>query len=878
MTARGQTAARSGARVAGGIRLRAVLSEVDVLLRMTDVDALLRHAVEFMRTGLGVERCGLFLQDAEDDRLRGTFGTDGQGQTRDERSLRISKDSTWPRLVQLAAPGRTAHWLVDTFPREPINHDAGTSVWRDWRAATPLVTSGGKLAGILFNDTALTHKPPDEEQQELLAVFCSLLANAVDHVSKYAAFRGSEERLRSALDSSHTGGWDLNLIDHTAFRTLEHDRLFGYSELLPQWTYETFLEHVLPEDRALVDRQFREAVEARHDWNFECRIVRCDKSVRWIWACGRPYVDESGTARYLSGIVQDITERKANEEALRRTHETLSVTARRARAILDEANRLLAIADRDELLRHAVEFVRRELGIDRCGIFVVDEKTDALTGTFGTDDRGQTTDERALRMDKGLGVWTTMLDRIHTGQSGWFVCDGTYVYYNDGPRTMPGTGWVVATPISVAGNRLTGVMFNDSAISRAPLNETQQDQLAMFCSLLGNLLERRRLEIKMQQVQKLESLGVLAGGIAHDFNNLLTAILGNADLALVEMAPETPGRECMEEIVDVSRKAADLCRNMLAYSGKGRFVVEPLDLSRLVQEMAHMLEISVSKKAALHYNMAENLPPVRADATQLRQVVMNLIINAAEAIARPDGAISISTGVVDCDRAYLADACLGQDLPAGRYVQLEVADSGCGMDAATLARIFDPFFTTKFAGRGLGLAAVQGIVRGHHGTIEVHSAPGQGTTFTVLLPVCDERTAETRRPPPGESGRQKPTGTILVVDDEADVRAIASRMLKQGGFSVLAAADGKEGVELFRQHKTAIAGVLLDLTMPCCDGEETFRLLRAMDPAVRVVITSGYNEQDVTQRFVGKGLAGFIQKPFQLEELLATMRGAVRSA
>jgi len=864
----------------------ALLGEIDVLLVMTDRDAMLCRAVEFIRNGLGVERCGLFLKDPESDVLRGTYGTDGNGRTRDERSYRIVPGSSvWPRVEQLTSPGRTAHWVPETYaPPQRLEEEGTPSLWRDWSVATPLVAPEGMLMGVVFNDTAITHAPPDDEQQELLALFCALLASLLDHTRVNAALRASEERMRYALDSSHTGAWDLNLVDHTAYRTPEHDRIFGYADPLPQWTYEMFLEHVMPEDRALVDREFRQAVEARKEWNFECRIVRRDQTVRWIWACGRPYVDADGQPVRLAGIVQDITERKVNEEALRRTHDALTVSAKRARAIVGEAGRLLAIADRDDLVRHAIEFVRRELGVDRCGVFLLNETTGMLEGTYGTDDQGQTTDERALRIDKSLWSWTALQERVRSGSTGWIFHERDYVYYKDGSRRMAGRGWVAAAPISVAGDRLTGVMFNDGALTRAPLDEAQQDQVAVFCSLLGNLLERRRaeeefrrLELQMQQVQKLESLGVLAGGIAHDFNNLLTAILGNADLAMTEMAPEAPGRDCMEEIVAVSRKAADLCKNMLAYSGKGRFVVEPLDLSRLVEEMAHMLEISVSKKATLHYNTGKGLPPVKADATQLRQVVMNLIINGAESIEKACGAISISTGVMECDSTYLAGAYLDQTLSEGRYVYLEVADSGCGMDKATLARIFDPFFTTKFAGRGLGLAAVQGIVRGHRGTIKVYSEPGRGTTFKVLLPACTEPALEQRLPGLADPEQQARTGTILVVDDEPDVRSIASRMLRQGGFSVMVAADGTEAVALFREHMNGIAGVLLDLTMPRCDGEETFRQLRTIDADVRVVLTSGYNEQDVTQRFVGKGLAGFIQKPFQFKELLKTLRGVIKT-
>jgi PAS domain S-box-containing protein len=309
--------------------------------------------------------------------------------------------------------------------------------------------------------------------------------------------------------------------------------------------------------------------------------------------------------------------------------------------------------------------------------------------------------------------------------------------------------------------------------------------------------ERGKLEARMREVQKLESLGVLAGGIAHDFNNLLMAILGNADLAMFSLSAASPARSYIEEIALASQRAADLCHQMLAYSGKGRFVVGRYNLSEIVQEMAQMLEVSVSKRATLRYSFAPGLPAVEADATQLRQVIMNLITNASESLGDLSGVISVTTGVMECDRAYLADSHLDDHLPEGKYVYLEVADTGSGMDEETRRRIFDPFFTTKFTGRGLGLAVVLGIVRGHHGAIKVYSEPGKGTNFKILFPAVDwapeDRAASAVQSAPLSHG-----GTVLLVDDDAKVRQVGAEMLKILGFKVLAAATGQEGLEVFR--------------------------------------------------------------------------------
>jgi PAS domain S-box-containing protein len=389
--------------------------------------------------------------------------------------------------------------------------------------------------------------------------------------------------------------------------------------------------------------------------------------------------------------------------------------------------------------------------------------------------------------------------------------------------------------------------------------------------------QRISLERQVQHAQKLESLGILAGGIAHDFNNLLMAILGNADLALDDLSPHAPARDNINEILKASKRAAELARQMLAYSGKGHFVIKAINLNEFVDEMAHLLKVSTSKKAVLKFNFADNLPTFNGDATQIRQVIMNLITNASEAIDDKSGIIALSTGAMDCDRAYLDGvnevlrAGLDEPLQEGMYVYLEVADTGCGMDRATIDKIFDPFFTTKFTGRGLGMSALLGIVRGHHGAIRVYSEPGKGTTFKVLFPANqltgDDESINAQLS--GETGSSSPgyTGTVLITDDEETVCAVGKQMLSRMGFDVLTAADGREGVDVFHDHADEIVCVLLDLTMPHLDGDEAFREMRRIRPDVPVILCSGYNEQDATQRFAGKGLAGFLQKPYNMAAL-----------
>ena len=378
--------------------------------------------------------------------------------------------------------------------------------------------------------------------------------------------------------------------------------------------------------------------------------------------------------------------------------------------------------------------------------------------------------------------------------------------------------------------------------------------------------ERQAIEKKFQEAQKLESLGVLAGGIAHDFNNLLTGILGNACLARMELPPDSPVQSYAEQIELSSQRAADLCRQMLAYSGKGRFTVKPVHLSEMVRETVHLLQLSVSKKATLHLALADDLPCVLADATQLRQIIMNLVINASDALGDKGGTITIHTAVLRADRNYLNGLVGADELPEGDYVSLEVTDTGCGMSAETQAKMFEPFFTTKFTGRGLGLSAVLGIVRGHQGALKVRSEPGRGTTFKLLLPVATNAESDAKVDKI-VTPKWRGTGTVLVIDDEETVRRVAGKILMSMGFQVVTANDGIEGLSAYRTCSESICAVLLDLTMPRMDGEETFRELRALRPDACVVLMSGYSEQEAGARFVGKGLAGFLQKPFTPDEL-----------
>lgn len=391
------------------------------------------------------------------------------------------------------------------------------------------------------------------------------------------------------------------------------------------------------------------------------------------------------------------------------------------------------------------------------------------------------------------------------------------------------------------------------------------DGAGQFLGYIGSCLdvtELKRTEERLRHAAKLESLGILAGGIAHDFNNILTGIMGNASLLQGEVEPDSMAAELVESVIQASERAAQLTRQMLAYSGKGRFVIRALHVSEQIREIVPLLDAALPKNISVELHLHPNLPLVQADPGQFQQLIMNLVINGGEAAGPEGGEVIITTGVEDWQIPKILRT--GEVLPAGKYVLIEVRDNGQGMDQDTLSRIFDPFFTTKFTGRGLGLAAVSGIVRGHKGMIEVDTAVGKGTAFHVYLPASDS--VDLSPKPLIQAFKYRDEGYILVIDDEDVVRKTAKIALQSFGFTVHLASNGKEGLDIFQSCKNPIRLVLLDMTMPIMSGDETLKRLLELDPNLRIIATSGYDETEAMRRF-GEGVAGFIQKPYTATQL-----------
>ncbi len=640
--------------------------------------------------------------------------------------------------------------------------------------------------------------------------------------------RDSEERLRLAMSAAHQGLYDLNVQTGECIVSPEYALMLGYDPAEFRETNAAWRERLHPEDREKVYAAYSDYVAGRLD-EYRVEFRQRTKDGRWIWVLSLGSLvarSPDGRPLRMLGTHTDISERKRAEQALATTTDLLERTGAMAKV----------------------------------GGWELDLRTLQLYWSLETCHIHELEPPVAPALDQAINFYAPearpiIEAAVHAG-------------------IEHGTPWDLELPLITARGRSIWVraqgfpVQEDGKVVRLvgafqEITERRQAQL-----------EREQLDRKMQEMQKLESLGVLAGGIAHDFNNLLTSILGNASIAQIELPPGSPAQGCLEQINEASLRAADLCKQMLAYSGRGRFVVQKLDLGDLVEQTAQMLQISISKKAVLRFRLEKGIPPVEVDATQLRQVIMNLVINASEAIGDKSGVISISTGLTRVDREYLKSTLIDPDLPAGDYVFLEVSDTGSGMNAETKARIFDPFFTTKFTGRGLGLAAVLGIVRGHKGAMKVYSEVGRGTTFKLLFPAA-AGAGEMARTAAAAVPAWQGTGTVLVVDDEDTMRRTLARMMPLVGLDPVLAVDGLEAVEIFRASPDRFALVLLDLTMPHLDGEQTFAELRRIRPDLRVILMSGFNAQEALVRFPGKGLASFLQKPFTIGELRSTLQAVL---
>jgi PAS domain S-box-containing protein len=664
----------------------------------------------------------------------------------------------------------------------------------------------------------------------------NFLTDITERKRAQEALRRSKEELRLTLDATTDGIWKWNFMTNELYFSPRYYTVLGYEpdEFPPN--YESWQNLIHPDDLQSALGVAEKYLKTKPDkYENEFRLKTKDGGYRWIRTRGRVAErSQDGNALLLIGNHEDITERKRAEEALRETNDKLT-----------RAQRVAHIGSWEDYLPtnelHWSEEMYNIIGfppntpinlVEAAQVFPPEEleRFQQAVSTTINEDAPYSMDYKIVRLDGSVR----------------YIHDEGEVIRDEHGRAI----WMFGTTQDITEwKRLEG--------------------------------ERLEMERRLQYSQRLESLGVLAGGLAHDFNNILMAIMGNLEMAQMNLEASSKPRRYIEAAFKASRRAAEITRQMLAYSGRGAFVVKPTDLSAVVDEMGDLLRSSISKTVSLQFNLCRSLPSVTADSEQMEQIIMNMVINASEAIGEGASVVTVRTGVEACEESYLERSRVEEKPSPGRFVFLEVSDTGCGMDEETQRCLFDPFFTTKFTGRGLGMSAVVGIVRGHKGAIVVESEVGRGTTIRVLFP-APWAGGEEARPreeavsvPSGEGVVGGFSGTVLVVDDEEAVCDLCREELEGFGFTVLTAEDGEEGVRVFREHGGEITCVILDFMMPKMDGVAAFKELTRIRPDVRVILSSGYDQQEALRLFAGQGLSGFIQKPYTMANLRDTLRLAL---
>jgi len=700
----------------------------------------------------------------------------------------------------------------------------------------------------------------------------------------------SKDRLAQALEGGGLGTWDWDIKTGWTTHNDRWHEILGYAPPETDPHIRSWSDRVHPDDWPGVERALEAHFSGENSF-YETEHRLRHKSGKWVWVMDRGVVidrDDDGSPLRACGVVQDISPRKTAELEYEKREQYMLGMNEIASILLTSTGEipyqdfLQKLGETAKASRVYVFFNHE--GVD--GQLLMNQSAEwCAEGISPEIDNPQL---QNLSYADNFPRWEDILSRggIISGRVAEFPKSIRDILEPWNIKT------ILIIPILVD-KEFIGFVGFDNCVSDREWDKMSKILLHTAVSTLAQAIKRKRgeedkfsLERQVQHAQKLESLGILAGGIAHDFNNILVAILGNADLALADLPEDGRPYHRIKEIEKASQRAAELTGQMLAYSGKGEFVIGPIHMGELVKEMVYMLEVSMSKKIIMEYQLAENLPTFEGDVSQIRQVILNLVVNASEAIGDTEGVISVKTGFGryandELKVGNLATPSSGQEkLPAGEYVFLEVIDTGCGMDVPTQKKIFDPFFTTKFTGRGLGLAAVLGVIRGHRGVLKVDSALGRGASFKVMFPAKD--TSQERKVPSpvsAEDTEEKNTWkidhTVLIIDDEEAVRLVSKKMLERRDFKVLLAADGIEGVKIFQENIDAIDIVLLDLTMPGLNGEQVFLRMRELKADIKVVLSSGYNEQDAMKHFAGKGLAGFVQKPYKSAELIEKLRQAL---
>lgn len=652
---------------------------------------------------------------------------------------------------------------------------------------------------------------------------------------KESILYADQHKYQRIIEAIHEGYYEMDLRGNLTFfnRTLANILGIPEQDLIGKNPAVLFETDVIAEEMKQIYRSLREGdvSDALLDW----QLKRKDGATAFLEVSVSLIYDKEGKRTGFRGLVRDVTERANAEEAFR-------IAETRYKNLFEEANDIVYTHD------FQGKFTSLNKEGERLSGYTSEEASQiSVYEIIAPEFR-----EKALEMTKR---------RLQGEQVGKYEVeilakDGHHIPVEVSARLIVHDG----KPIGVQG------------IARDITERRHAEE------------QRQTLERQVQHAQKLEGLGVLAGGIAHDFNNLLVGILGNASLATRRLPKDSPLHTYLKRVEKAAQRAAELTNQMLAYSGRGTFVVRPLHLEKVARETVELARVGLPKKISFQYDFEESLPPVMGDVSQMHQVIMNVITNAAEAIGEDIGTITVGTRVAALDDNSLSNVYFHADPTPGDYVCLSIQDTGCGMEAEQKTKIFDPFYSTKFAGRGLGLAALLGIVRGHKGAVSVYSEPGKGTVFKLYFPVLKQDSLEKQLPEvnAGQEERTlnkwKSSGMALIADDEEAVRVFTREVLQRHGLTVVTANDGKEAIELYERHKPDIRIALVDLMMPFVNGQEVLEYIRNDNPQVPIVISSGYSEAEILDRFRENPPTNFIQKPYRAMELTRVLKMVLEGA
>ncbi len=732
-------------------------------------------------------------------------------------------------------------WMtVESKPRFGLNITYLTflpllalTLFRGLRLATLALAANAIIATTLWLQLQWANAFPAVDLRLLIATYSAailVLAAVVAErqrsrvevaslIEAEAALRSSEERLRLATKATNDAIWDFDLKAGTVSWNDTYFELYGRPETAQSMQF--WIDRIHPEDRARTVDGFKAVIaDDASSWSAEYRFRRADGE--WAHVYDRAYIarDASGNASRVIGAMQDLTEQKKSEAALRESEE-------RFRRVFEDGPLGLALVAKDYRFEKANSALCRMVGYDEVELLQL-----SFVDITHPDD---------VRTDVYLA------EQLFKRE---------IPFYRIQKRYVKKSGEIIW--INLTASMITGP------------NGEPHHGLAM----IEDVTEIKRTQEEALFRQKLESVGTLAGGIAHDFNNLLGAIQAQAEMAVTEMDAGASCREELKVICDVATRGSEIVRQLMIYAGKENSVPGPVDLSKTVDEMLSLLKVSVTKHALIQAELQHDLPDIQASAAEIGRVVMNLITNASDAIGDRDGEIRVITRRVTLKGQSAAIA-----LPDGDYVQLEVTDTGCGMSPQTQAKVFDPFFTTKSAGRGLGLAVVQGIVRSLGGAIQLTSEPDRGTTFQVFLPCAKTTASASGRAMSGDGGDAVPVrhGTVLVVEDEGNLRQPVVKMLRKSGFEVFEAADGTSAIDLLRANGASIDAILLDMTIPGASSREVVDVAANVRPNIKVILTSAYSQEVIEGSMRAPQICNFIRKPFQLAELLKMLRNSLSS-